>query len=286
MKIIGALMLCMGFLVGCGRHSGTSGGATIEGQIDLPFEDNNSRRELRWAPVRVYTRDTVDAARKRTAEKLEEAKSVGKKELAEIGAKKKELEQKQADVERALNAVNEEEKRIVHEFEHNTKRDEAATKVLKEKYDPLNIKEERLATLAGTYRSDIFELTKKEDRIKGNDNATPSFSLKEETLYNAPTREKLLIDIHSPLFTALNASTLHLVVLVLSDLYPSNDYSLSLSHLLELCEKKGQIHPKTLEECEGLLESAKKEIKGIGILRGNYFGHKVKYTYGELSGCP
>ena len=46
----------------------------------------------------------------------------------------------------------------------------------------------------------------------------------------------------------------------------------SLSNLLAVCESK--LMPNQAKECWAKLKAVKPLVKGVGILRGNYFGHR------------
>ena len=79
--------------------------------------------------------------------------------------------------------------------------------------------------------------------------------------------------IHFPFWDAVYHSQIHYVFLILNDLFGKRRGTHSFKHLLNLC--RGRIPARLVKDCEKLLESLVPYQKGIGILRGKHFGHKL-----------
>ncbi len=84
----------------------------------------------------------------------------------------------------------------------------------------------------------------------------------------------LAIQLHFPLFNAIRESSLHLTIMNLDALFKGRKDTHSLSNLLDICEDR--LMPNQAKECRAKLELLKPIIKGIGKLRGNYFGHRIR----------
>src|SRR5207247_6877283 len=87
----------------------------------------------------------------------------------------------------------------------------------------------------------------------------------------------IVTQIHFPFFDGVYHSQIHYVFLILSDLFGKRRDTHSFSHLLKLCRAEG-LDERIAGECETLLASVKQFRKGVGILRGKHFGHKLVGT--------
>jgi hypothetical protein len=84
----------------------------------------------------------------------------------------------------------------------------------------------------------------------------------------------LAIQLHFPLFDAIRESSQHITIMNLDALFKGRKDTHSLANLLDACE--GNLMPNQAKECRAKLDSVKPLIKGVGILRGNYFGHRIR----------
>src|SRR6266511_1991017 len=86
----------------------------------------------------------------------------------------------------------------------------------------------------------------------------------------------IAIQINGPLFDAISEACQHVTMMNLAELFKGRKDTHCFKTLLEACEAGGWLVPCIADECRNKLGSLKREIKGIGNLRGNYFGHKIK----------
>jgi len=76
-----------------------------------------------------------------------------------------------------------------------------------------------------------------------------------------------------PFWSAVYHSQIHYVFLILSDLFGKRRGTHSLTYLMSLCRPR--LPPRLYNECEQLIGSVSRHRKGVGILRGKHFGHKL-----------
>ena len=76
-----------------------------------------------------------------------------------------------------------------------------------------------------------------------------------------------------PFWTAVYHSQIHYVFLALSDLFGKRRDTHSLAYLMSLCRLR--LPPRLFRECEQLMASVSRHRRGVGILRGKHFGHKL-----------
>jgi hypothetical protein len=76
-----------------------------------------------------------------------------------------------------------------------------------------------------------------------------------------------------PFWNAVYHSQIHYVFVILSDLFGKRRNVHSFTHLMALCQPRLP-HP-LYAECEALMESVSRHRRGVGILRGKHFGHKL-----------
>jgi hypothetical protein len=84
----------------------------------------------------------------------------------------------------------------------------------------------------------------------------------------------LPIQLHFPLFDAIRESSQHITIMNLDALFKGRKDTHSLANLLDACESN--LMPNQAKQCRTKLDSVKPLIKGVGILRGNYFGHRIR----------
>jgi hypothetical protein len=84
----------------------------------------------------------------------------------------------------------------------------------------------------------------------------------------------LPIQLHHPLFSAISEASRHLTIMNLDALFKGRNDTHSFSNLLEMCE--GRLMPRQAQRCKAKIASLKPLVKGIGKLRGNYFGHRIR----------
>src|SRR5438067_9415587 len=84
----------------------------------------------------------------------------------------------------------------------------------------------------------------------------------------------LAIQLSFPLFDAIRESSRHLTIMNLDALFKGRNDTHSLSNLLEACESR--LMPNQAKECWAKLKAVMPLVKGVGILRGNYFGHRIR----------
>jgi AbiU2 len=76
-----------------------------------------------------------------------------------------------------------------------------------------------------------------------------------------------------PFWNAIYHSQIHYVFVILNDLFGKRRNVHSFTHLMALC--RPGLHPYQYAECETLMASVRRYQKGVGILRGKHFGHKL-----------
>src|SRR5205807_8689307 len=79
--------------------------------------------------------------------------------------------------------------------------------------------------------------------------------------------------IHFPFWNAVYHSQIHYVFVILNDLFGKRRNTHSFRYLMNLCRTK--LHSRIYKECEELMASISRHQKGVGILRGKHFGHKL-----------
>ena len=84
---------------------------------------------------------------------------------------------------------------------------------------------------------------------------------------------RISTQIYFPFWNAIYHSQIHYVFLILSDLFGKRKGTHSFKHLLNLCLDR--LPPRLVTDCKKLLEAIAPYQKGIGILRGKHFGHKL-----------
>ena len=84
----------------------------------------------------------------------------------------------------------------------------------------------------------------------------------------------LPIQLHYPLFSAISEASQHLTIMNIDALFKGRSDTHSFSNLLEMCDAK--LMPRQAKRCKDKIASLKPLIKGIGKLRGNYFGHRIR----------
>ena len=89
----------------------------------------------------------------------------------------------------------------------------------------------------------------------------------------------LPIELHDPLFNAISEASRHLTIMNLDALFKGRNDTHSFSNLLEMCE--GRLMPNQANSCRDKIASLKPLIKGVGKLRGNYFGHRIRMKKAE-----
>lgn len=62
----------------------------------------------------------------------------------------------------------------------------------------------------------------------------------------------------------------------LDELLKGRNDTHSFHTLLDTCIKDGRIDDRVAEACKEKVDSVKKIVRGVGSLRGNYFGHKSR----------
>jgi hypothetical protein len=86
----------------------------------------------------------------------------------------------------------------------------------------------------------------------------------------------LAIELNRPFFRALSVSCEHLTIMNLHELFKGRRDSHSFSNLLVTCVEEELIGEKLVKACEEKLDAVNRTVRGVGILRGNYFGHKSR----------
>jgi hypothetical protein len=86
----------------------------------------------------------------------------------------------------------------------------------------------------------------------------------------------LVIQLHHPFFRAISVSCEHLTIMNLDELFKGRSDTHSFRTLIDTCVNEGRIDDRLAQACREKLESTKRIVKGIGILRGSYFGHKSR----------
>lgn len=84
----------------------------------------------------------------------------------------------------------------------------------------------------------------------------------------------LPIQLHYPLFNAISEASRHLTIMNLDALFKGRKDTHSFSNLLQMCEAR--LMPEQVQECKAKIASLQPLLKGIGKLRGNYFGHRIR----------
>ena len=85
----------------------------------------------------------------------------------------------------------------------------------------------------------------------------------------------MVLEIHRPFFNVISDAQIHFTILILSDLFGKRQGVHSYEFLIDRCLKEGRITPKEALIYGEKLRSLAKAQRGIGILRGKYFGHKL-----------
>jgi len=86
----------------------------------------------------------------------------------------------------------------------------------------------------------------------------------------------IAIQIHDAFFEAVSGSCQHLVIMNLDELFKGRKDTHSFHTLIKSAVDEGLIDEVFAQKCNDKLDSVSPLIKGIGILRGNYFGHKSR----------
>lgn len=86
----------------------------------------------------------------------------------------------------------------------------------------------------------------------------------------------LAIQLQYPFFNAIMESSQHVTFMNLDALFKGRNDTHSFANLLDACEKAGKIRPAQVKRCREKLASLKPFIRGVGLLRGNYFGHRIR----------
>jgi len=89
----------------------------------------------------------------------------------------------------------------------------------------------------------------------------------------------LPIQLHYPLFNAISEASRHLTIMNLDALFKGRKDTHSFSNLLDVCE--GNLMPNQAKKCRDKIASLQPLIKGIGKLRGNYYGHRIRMKKAE-----
>jgi hypothetical protein len=80
--------------------------------------------------------------------------------------------------------------------------------------------------------------------------------------------------LYFPFMDAVYHSQIHYVFVVLNDLFKGGKNTHSLTYLIKMCRAEG-LNERTAKECDALLASVQQHCRGVGILRGKHFGHKL-----------
>ncbi len=85
----------------------------------------------------------------------------------------------------------------------------------------------------------------------------------------------LVLSIHAPLFDAISDACQHVTIMHLDELFKGRSDAHCFKTLIAACEAEGRLIPRLRQQCEDRLDSLKREIRGVGILRGSHFGHRT-----------
>jgi len=85
----------------------------------------------------------------------------------------------------------------------------------------------------------------------------------------------ILLQLHYPFFTAIYDATIHFTILTLSDLFGKRSGVHSFRFLIAHCLSEGRISAEQACDCRLKLNKLSKAARGVGILRGKHFGHKL-----------
>jgi hypothetical protein len=85
----------------------------------------------------------------------------------------------------------------------------------------------------------------------------------------------IVLQLYRPFFAAIYDAQIHFTILALSDLFGKRSDVHSFEFLIARCVKEGRISPGNAAVCQRKLRRLAPARRGIGILRGKHFGHKV-----------